>query len=340
MSVVPLCSLRLHIVDNQGAHFKVLTWVYAKVWKRHKLCLLSDKRMRTDEGNAEEAMRMLADERDHARTPVANGSSGHHTIADMAHGRSMSPRRIPLFERASARWWNPQFASSTLESQYWKCSFPQLRDRFRSGLIYVCLTCILWIIYLQIFDHADLVHWVMLTAFGLVALSIGMLLFTLFSVHYQRFYMPTSFLCVFVLCTITLLVFSDSSGSFMSPVGELATSFQLTAFGLVALSIGMLLFTLFSVHYQRFYMPTSFLCVFVLCTITLLVFSDSSGSFMSPVGELATSFQVSKYSNAIFIFIIMLNSFSIFILNSIRSKFRFYFLWQIICIFIFTSLLT
>ncbi|VDK19841.1 unnamed protein product [Anisakis simplex] len=69
-------------------------------------------------------------------------------------------------------------------------------------------------------------------------------------------------------------------------------AFQSTAFGLITLSIGMLLFTLFSIHYQRFYMPTSFLCVFVICTVTLLIFSDSSGSFMSPIGELATSFQV------------------------------------------------
>lgn len=44
----------------------------------------------------------------------------------------MSPRHIPLFDRASTRWWNPQFASTALETQYWKCSFPQLRDRFRS----------------------------------------------------------------------------------------------------------------------------------------------------------------------------------------------------------------
>ncbi|KHN78186.1 Adenylate cyclase type 9 [Toxocara canis] len=128
--------------------------------------------MRADDANAEEALGMLANEHDPARTPVANGSSGHHTIADMAHGRSVSPRRIPLFERASARWWNPQFESSTLESQYWKCSFPQLRDRFRSGLIYVCLTCILWIVYLQIFDHADLVHWVVLLIYTVIPLPL------------------------------------------------------------------------------------------------------------------------------------------------------------------------
>uniref|UniRef100_A0A183D0L6 Protein lifeguard 2 n=1 Tax=Gongylonema pulchrum TaxID=637853 RepID=A0A183D0L6_9BILA len=115
------------------------------------------------------------------------------------HGRSVSPRRLPLFERASARWWNPQFASTALETQYWKCSFPQLRDRFRSGL---------------------------LAAATLFLISLGMFLFTLFSIHYQRFYMPTSFLCIFILCTITLLIFSDTSGSFMSPVGNLATSFQ------------------------------------------------------------------------------------------------------------------
>lgn len=31
---------------------------------------------------------------------------------------------------------------------------------FRSGLVYICLSCILWIVYLQIFNHASLTHWV------------------------------------------------------------------------------------------------------------------------------------------------------------------------------------
>ncbi|KAM3715876.1 Adenylate cyclase type, partial [Dirofilaria immitis] len=160
-----------------------------------------------------------------SQTPVANGSSsGRHLTTDMTHGHSVSPPHSSFFDRISTRWWNPQFSSSALETQYWQCSFPQLRDRFRSGLVYICLSCILWIVYLQIFNHASLIHW--LISITLFVISFGMFLFTLFSVYYQRFYMPASFLCVFILCTVTLLIFSDKSDSFMSPIGDLATSFQ------------------------------------------------------------------------------------------------------------------
>jgi hypothetical protein len=76
-----------------------------------------------------------------------------------ARAHSSSPRRIPLFERASARWWNPQFASPTLETQYWKCSFPLLRDRFRSGLIYILICCLSWMLFLWLFDQAHGHHW-------------------------------------------------------------------------------------------------------------------------------------------------------------------------------------
>ncbi|KIH68121.1 hypothetical protein ANCDUO_01543 [Ancylostoma duodenale] len=55
----------------------------------------------------------------------------------------------------------------------------------------------------------------------------------------------------------------------------------------------MLSFTLCSSQYQRFYMPTSFLCTFLICLVTLLIFSsDSKSAFMTPVASLATSFQV------------------------------------------------
>lgn len=47
-----------------------------------------------------------------------------------------------------------------LESQYWKCSFPLLRDRFRSGLVYIILTCILWMIYLCVFGQDRIHQWV------------------------------------------------------------------------------------------------------------------------------------------------------------------------------------
>ncbi|VBB32533.1 unnamed protein product, partial [Acanthocheilonema viteae] len=190
-----------------------------------------------DENMAGEAVCMLAaTEEEHvngagviassssgSQTPIANGSSsGYHPTTEMTHGHSVSPLHASFFDRISTRWWNPQFLSTALETQYWKCSFPQLRDR--SGLVYICLSCILWIVYLQVFNHASLMHW--LISITLFVISFGMLLFTLFSVHYQRFYMPASFLCVFILCTVTLFIFSDKSGSFMSPIGDLATSFQ------------------------------------------------------------------------------------------------------------------
>ncbi|VDM17093.1 unnamed protein product [Wuchereria bancrofti] len=96
------------------------------------------------------------------QTPIPNGSnSEQHPITEtMTHGHSINPPHASFFERVSTRWWNPQFSSTALETQYWKCSFPQLRDRFRSGLVYICLSCILWIIYLEIFNHASLIHWV------------------------------------------------------------------------------------------------------------------------------------------------------------------------------------
>uniref|UniRef100_A0A915Q461 adenylate cyclase n=1 Tax=Setaria digitata TaxID=48799 RepID=A0A915Q461_9BILA len=143
-----------------------------------------------------------------SQTPIANGSSGgHHTVTEMlhrdlmkiiaiirlnaalssdnaidyqmrkTHGHSISPPHVSFFDRVSTRWWNPQFSSAALEAQYWKCSFPQLRDRFRSGLVYVCLSCILWIVYLQIFNHAGLIHWVVLLIYTVVPLPLYLCIF-------------------------------------------------------------------------------------------------------------------------------------------------------------------
>lgn len=48
---------------------------------------------------------------------------------------------------------------------------------FRSGLVYICLACVLWIVYLQIFDHASLVHWV--SCFSMLAANLNEVLFFL-----------------------------------------------------------------------------------------------------------------------------------------------------------------
>lgn len=43
-------------------------------------------------------------------------------------------------------------------------------------------------------------------------------------------------------------------------------------------------------------MPTSFLCTFLICLVTLLIFSaESHAAFMTPVASLATSFQVCQW---------------------------------------------
>ncbi|KAL3097460.1 hypothetical protein niasHS_003908 [Heterodera schachtii] len=166
------------------------------------------------------------DEEEGQGQAVANGSSGgpagHNTLADHARAHSSSPRRIPLFERASARWWNPQFASPSLETQYWKCSFSLLRDRFRSGLVYILISCLSWLCFLWLFDQAAGHHWL---AVGFLSLLCSLMLWFTASVHYQRFYLVLAFLCTFLLCLTTLLIFS-STDPFMGPLASMATSIQ------------------------------------------------------------------------------------------------------------------
>ncbi|KAF7633992.1 hypothetical protein Mgra_00006620 [Meloidogyne graminicola] len=119
--------------------------------------------------------------------------------------------------------WNPQFASPTLETQYWKCSFPLLRDRFRSGLLYILICCLSWLLFLWIFNQTKLYHWLIAS---LLSLLFGLMFwFASCSPHYQRFYLPTSFLCTFLLCLTTLFICS-SAETFMGPIASMATSMQ------------------------------------------------------------------------------------------------------------------
>ncbi|KAJ1367192.1 hypothetical protein KIN20_028054 [Parelaphostrongylus tenuis] len=195
------------------------------------------------------------------RTPALGGSGGPSLRA-----HSSSPRRVPLFERASTRWWNPQFRSPTLEAQYWKCSFPQLRDRFRSGLVYISFVCVAWTIYLAIFDRAGFQHW--LTAAALILICLAMLSFTLCSSQYQRFYMPTSFLCTFLICLVTLLIFSsDSKSAFMTPVASLATSFQVVLLIYTVIPLPLYLCILIGIAYS---------CLFETLSRNRVAYGDAS----------------------------------------------------------------
>lgn len=171
---------------------------------------------------------------------LANGGSSsggagadlgaERTIADEVAAHTSTPvgqrKSVPLFERASSRWWNPQFASALLESQYWKCGFPQLRDRFRSGLIYICVTCGAWICYHAVVSDFERALYYQLTAVGIMLLTLAILVFTFCTRNYQRFYLPTSFLCTFLVCVVTLLVFSLGDRPLISPLGTFATSVE------------------------------------------------------------------------------------------------------------------
>ncbi|KAI6195414.1 hypothetical protein M3Y96_01228800 [Aphelenchoides besseyi] len=204
---------------------------------------------------------------------LANGSSGRNGNESRNH--SASPRRIPLFERASARWWNPQFASPILETQYWKLSFPLLKDRFRSGLIYIAVSCFSWIVYLWSFGAARLSQG--LFALALIVLCIIMYYFTKWSASYQRFYLPTSFLCTFLICLITLLIF-PATEPLMGPVATMATSIQVlhktcSLLRLYNLKVILLVYTVIP-------LPL-YLCVFFCLAYTslfLLLTSESTTS--------------------------------------------------------------
>ncbi|TKR77481.1 hypothetical protein L596_018448 [Steinernema carpocapsae] len=177
------------------------------------------------EDRLEEAVGMLAHEAQHAGQ-MANGSSGH-TLADHVSARqhTSSPRRkLPAMIERSWHWWNPRFESTALEAQYWKCSFPQMKNRFRMGLIYIGVSCFFWMIYLTIMGHSTAQLWG--AAIALIVISVVIFLFTGHSILYQRFYLPTSFLCTFIICVATLLIFSNNSTSFMGPVASLATSME------------------------------------------------------------------------------------------------------------------
>lgn len=122
-------------------------------------------------------------------TPMLNLSNRSDTtsgVRSRAYGTGSSSavaqrrkrRSVMLFERASSKWWNPQFASRSLEHQYWKNNFPQLRSRFRWGLGYIAVTAVVWWIFRAAEEPWDriLVH--QLGAIAVVLVTLALLAFT------------------------------------------------------------------------------------------------------------------------------------------------------------------
>nr|XP_008121444.1 PREDICTED: adenylate cyclase type 9 [Anolis carolinensis] len=73
------------------------------------------------------------------------GGGGFGLGLGLGLGSHRRARHLPqLFERASRRWWSPQFDSGNLEEACLERCFPQTRRRFRGGLAYLGLAGLLW----------------------------------------------------------------------------------------------------------------------------------------------------------------------------------------------------
>lgn len=169
-----------------------------------------------------------------AAVPMLGGPSapnrdrhyGSRELNAMEHQRRFRHRKsLMLFERASPRWWNPQFASKLLETQYWRCAFPQIRDRFRLGLVYIVATGLAWFIYRVCTSEWSQSMPYHLGCLAIIATALGLLAFTFTEHLYMRFYVPASFLCTFLICVASLLFFSLQH-PLVSPLGTFATSIE------------------------------------------------------------------------------------------------------------------
>ncbi|KAJ6651756.1 hypothetical protein lerEdw1_020646, partial [Lerista edwardsae] len=113
-------------------------------------------------------------------------------------------RRLPqLFERASSRWWSPQFDSSNLEEACLERCFPQTRRRFRYALLYLGAAALLWGAYLGLRPGPGAALPLLAPALGFLALCLAALLFT-FSRAYGRHALGASLALTLAACALTL----------------------------------------------------------------------------------------------------------------------------------------
>lgn len=137
-----------------------------------------------------------------AAQPVVDQSP--HPEADP--GQSSTSRWPLLFQRSARNWWNPQFDSDVLETQYATTSFPQTRRRFRFALDYVVISSSAWLTQFAIQQGP---HWPAFVgvAAALLVLTIIVYVFT-HSSSYRRFVLPLSVAVTVALCVCDLLTFA------------------------------------------------------------------------------------------------------------------------------------
>jgi len=155
------------------------------------------------------------------QTYLANGGRTSDTSQ-----RRLSSCMPSLFERASRTWWDPRFDSELLEEQYWRSSFPQIRERFQLGLKYLCTCSALWAVYFSVFQP---LNWLIIL---LIAISVFVMLVVALAIakskHFQRHYQTVSSAVILSMCFLSLLIINPGTGGLnLTPVSHFALCIEL-----------------------------------------------------------------------------------------------------------------
>nr|XP_002129241.2 adenylate cyclase type 9-like isoform X1 [Ciona intestinalis] len=156
-----------------------------------------------------------------------NGGQKKSPTAEIKESNDASSSRgeLPyLFERSSGKWWNPRMDSRILENQCSISNLPLIRNIFRHVLMYVCVSCIAWIIYFAVLQQAS---WLAGAIWGLVLalICVVLLVLTKRNSFYARFSIHTSVFLLLLLAA-TGLVAGNNLSIIMTPTGSFFIAIQ------------------------------------------------------------------------------------------------------------------
>nr|CAB3220022.1 adenylate cyclase type 9-like [Phallusia mammillata] len=152
-----------------------------------------------------------------------NKENGDHHDPNLPTPKGMQPK---IFERSTGKWWNPKQDSEVLQKQYIISSFPQVREFYRHSLLFVCVSCIVWIIYYGASNQNFAFNsWLAGAIWGVVLVLVCLLLLVLTKQNIYPKY-PLQFALVFLAFIVTtgLVV-----AYFTNSVATTAGSFFITA---------------------------------------------------------------------------------------------------------------
>lgn len=229
-------------------------------------------------------------------------------------------RLLPqLFERASSRWWSPQFDSSNLEEACLERCFPQTRRRFRYALLYLGAAALLWGAYLglRLGPGAAPALSLAAPALAFLALCLAALLFT-FARAYGRHALGASL--ALTLAAFALTLAPQLQGLGRPANGTLAPAAPgpcLSQVGSFSMCIAVLLLL-----YTVMHLPL-YLSLFLGLSYSILFetlgyhFRDDEGCF-APFGEHFVPWEL--LSKALLHLCIHATGIHLFIMSEVRSR--------------------